>query len=267
MSSRQQNPPSEKVVPWGVVFIAIGILILFTVGAIVLLSYSQKPGEKPILALFPTREYASIIVSTQNAPLELAPTPVGGAIPVLLPESPNQDPKFPSFASVDEAPRVIYYEPKPGQPMRLVIPDLNLDASVQPVSLQTLEYNGQLLYQWEVPAGYQAGWHGSSALLGEPGNTVINGHNNTLGEIFRDLAELEAGDGIFIHDIERVYDYVVERVEILPEQGQPIELRLENAKWIEPTTDERVTLVSCWPYVGNTHRIVVIARPSTNAAQ
>lgn len=246
------------------VFIAIGVLILFTVGAIVLLSYLQKPGEEPLLDIFPTREYASIVISTQNAPLELAPTPASGSVPILLPETLNQDAKFPAYASVDEAPRVIYYEPKPGQPIRLVIPDLNLDAAVQPVSLQTLEYNGQLLYQWEVPAGYQAGWHGSSALLGEPGNTVINGHNNTLGEIFRDLAELEIGDNLTLYDIEQAYNYEVERVEILPEQGQSIEVRLENAKWINPTTDERITLVSCWPYVGNTHRIVVIARRITN---
>ncbi len=260
MSSPPHQPQEEAVVPWGVVFIAIGVLILLTVAGIVLISYNQRPGETPIFTLLPTREYASIIVTTRNAQIELAPTPnSNNVVPILLPESPTTN--FPSVASVNDAPQIIYYKPKPGQPIRLVIPDLNLDAPIQPVSLQTLELDGQLLYQWEVPAGYQAGWHGSSALLGEPGNTVINGHNNTLGEIFRDLAELEAGDSFSLFDIEQEYRYRIERIEILPEQGQSTALRLENAKWIDPTQDERVTLVSCWPYVGNTHRIVVVARP------
>ncbi len=263
MSSQRDDPQTEIVVPWGVVFIAIGLLILLTVGGIILLSYSQKPGESPAIALFPTREYASIIISTRNASIDLAPTPDNAnVIPILLPETPVDSSKFPSFASVDEAPQSIYYVPKPGQPIRLTIPDLNLDADVQPVSLQTVEYDGQLLYQWEVPSGYEAGWHGSSALLGEPGNTVINGHNNTLGEIFRDLADLEVGDMISLYDIEREYQYRVDRIELFPEQGQALALRLENAKWIDPTNDERITLISCWPYVGNTHRLVVVATPA-----
>jgi len=262
VSSQRDDPQTEMVVPWGVVFIAIGLLILLTVGGIVLLSYSQKPGGVPAISLFPTREYASIIISTRNASIDLAPTPDNSdAIPILLPETPLDASKFPSFASVAEAPQAIYYVPKPGQPIRLVITDLNLDADVQPVSLQTVEYDGQLLYQWEVPAGYEAGWHGSSALLGEPGNTVINGHNNTLGEIFRDLADLEVGDIISLFDIEREYQYRVDRIELLPEQGQTLQFRLENAKWIDPTPDERITLISCWPYVGNTHRLVVVATP------
>ncbi|MBP7998977.1 MAG: sortase [Chloroflexi bacterium] len=262
MSDRHDPSSQETIVPWGIVFIAIGILVLLTVGAIVLLSYSQKPNEPSVLDIFPTREYASIIVSTRNASLDIAPTPDNSnEIPILMPETPLDSAKFPSFASVDEAPQIIYYEPKPGQPVRLMIPALNIDAQVQPVSLQMLAYNDETFYQWEVPAGYEAGWHGSSAMLGEPGNTVINGHNNTLGEIFRDLADLEIGDTIMLYDIEREYQYQIDRIELLPEQGQPIELRLENAKWIEPTTDERITLVSCWPYVGNTHRIVVVARP------
>lgn len=28
-----------------------------------------------------------------------------------------------------------------------------------------------------------------------------------------------------------------------------------------PTYDERITLITCWPYVSNTHRAVVVAEP------
>jgi len=47
----------------------------------------------------------------------------------------------------------------------------------------------------------------------------------------------------------------------LAEQGQPLDVRRENARWILPTSDERVTLITCWPYSANTHRLVVIAQP------
>jgi len=38
-------------------------------------------------------------------------------------------------------------------------------------------------------------------------------------------------------------------------------VRQENARWIAPTDDERLTLVTCWPYTNNTHRVVVVAKP------
>jgi sortase A len=40
------------------------------------------------------------------------------------------------------------------------------------------------------------------------------------------------------------------------------EKRLENARWIGPFPDERLTLVTCWPYTNNTHRVIVIAKPT-----
>ena len=36
---------------------------------------------------------------------------------------------------------------------------------------------------------------------------------------------------------------------------------MENAAWIMPSEDERLTLVTCWPYTSNTHRLIIVARP------
>ena len=36
--------------------------------------------------------------------------------------------------------------------------------------------------------------------------------------------------------------------------------RLANARYIQPTGDARVTLVTCWPYWTNTHRVVVVGK-------
>ncbi len=38
-------------------------------------------------------------------------------------------------------------------------------------------------------------------------------------------------------------------------------IRIANAKYIQPTEDERITLVTCWPYTNNTHRLIIVARP------
>ena len=48
---------------------------------------------------------------------------------------------------------------------------------------------------------------------------------------------------------------------ILPEKYEQIEVRMNNAQWILPSVDERLTLISCWPYETNTHRVIVVARP------
>jgi sortase A len=131
------------------------------------------------------------------------------------------------------------------------------------VDPEPLEIGGQTYYQWQVPNAYEAGWHSNSARLGEVGNTVLNGHHNIHGEIFRHLVELKEGDKIILYDADNSFVYLVTETEIMEEQGQPLSVRVKNAQWIEPTEDERITIVTCWPYTDNTHRLVVVARPAT----
>jgi sortase A len=116
---------------------------------------------------------------------------------------------------------------------------------------------------WKVPEQRAAGWHEGSAPLGLSGNTVLNAHNTTYGEAFRDLYLLEVGNQILIYSDEEGFDYQVEEILFLPEAGQPIEVRLENARYIQPSQDERVTLVTCHPYASLQYRLVIIARPVT----
>ncbi len=90
---------------------------------------------------------------------------------------------------------------------------------------------------------------------------MLNGHHNIYGEVFRYLNALKPGDIITLESETRRYQYIVAQTMTLPEEGQPVAIRQENARWILPTDDERVTLVTCWPYLTNTHRLVVIALP------
>jgi len=95
-----------------------------------------------------------------------------------------------------------------------------------------------------------------------PGNTVLNGHNTTNGEVFRDLYTLEARDTIIAYSGDTPYTYIVTEVLILPEADQPLEVRLENAHYILPTGDERLSLVTCHPYGSLRYRLIVIAKPN-----
>ena len=65
--------------------------------------------------------------------------------------------------------------------------------------------------------------------------------------------------GMFSDDQMAVYE--VTALHILPDRDQPLEVRRQNATWIQPTLDERLTLVTCWPYTNNTHRLIVVAEP------
>jgi LPXTG-site transpeptidase (sortase) family protein len=106
-----------------------------------------------------------------------------------------------------------------------------------------------------------AGWHEGSAALGVPGNTVLNGHNAGHGEVFRNLYKLEAGDPVIVYSGETPYLYAVSQVLLLQEVDQPLQVRRRNARYIEPTADDRLTLVTCHPYASLRYRLIVIARP------
>ena len=55
--------------------------------------------------------------------------------------------------------------------------------------------------------------------------------------------------------------YQVESNERFRELGESLEVRQKNASWISPTDDERITLITCWPYTSNSHRVIVVAKP------
>lgn len=147
----------------------------------------------------------------------------------------------------------------PGAPERLVIPALQLNAPIVPSKLHEVKIGGQTFQQWQVPDQFAAGWHTGSARLGEPGNTVLNGHHNIHGEIFRYLDMLQPGDRILVHSATKVYTFVVANIMILPEKNAGVAMRMDNARWIQSSDDTRLTLVSCWPYESNTHRVIVVA--------
>ncbi|MFQ5886212.1 MAG: sortase [Anaerolineae bacterium] len=115
--------------------------------------------------------------------------------------------------------------------------------------------------RWEI-ADYAVGWHKNSAYSGNGGNIVLSGHHNIKGEVFRYLLNLSQSDKVILYVGKKPYHYRVAQKVLLRERGMPLEVRRQNAEWIAPTDHERLTMVTCWPYSSNTHRLIVVAFPA-----
>jgi LPXTG-site transpeptidase (sortase) family protein len=169
-------------------------------------------------------------------------------------------PQAPSQPRPTATPSPTPYSPQP--PTRIVAPAIDLDARVVPVTWKLVKRGGTQATAWQVPKN-NAGWHATSALPGEVGNTVLSGHRNIYAEVFRYLPDLETGDEISLYAGDRVYVYTVAEKHIVQEVGVSERVRLENGAWIGRTDDVRLTLITCAPYEapGNTHRVIIVARP------
>jgi LPXTG-site transpeptidase (sortase) family protein len=147
----------------------------------------------------------------------------------------------------------------PSSPTRLMIPSLALDETVVPVGLKEVQVDGQSYHQW-LTDQTRVGWHNLSAPLGQIGNTVLNGHSDIHAKVFQNLDQVEIGAEITVYCGNQIYHYVVTEKILVQEKGVPLAQRLENAKLIMPTEDERLTLVTC-TQPGATHRLIIISRP------
>lgn len=177
------------------------------------------------------------------------PAPTGAPPPTSAPPPP---------APADSAPA----QPASSPPTRIEAPSIGLDIPVTEMGWQAVNVGGVAATGWLVPE-YAAGFHKGTAYPGHPGNTVVSGHNNVGGEVFRYLSDLNIGDEVRLYVATTPYRYRVAQKEIVVEDGASLEQRRQNARWIAPTDDERLTLVTCYPYPRSTHRLIVIARPAS----
>jgi len=255
--TRATRSKDEPIVPLGLVLITVGAIVVVAAMAIwLLLPLTAATSLAELLGLAEANAQPVAVTKAASAPPE---KPI-----ILLPETPlNPIPlrfDLPSEASVAGAPTALYTE-QPGQPIHLQIPSLTIDAPVYEVGLEQIRQANELFFQWAVPTNYAAGWHGDSALLGQPGNTVLNGHHNIHGQVFRDLVNIKIGAEMIVEAVDGRHQYRIIEKLLLAERGQPLSVRQANARWIEPTDDERITIVTCWPATGNSHRLVVVALP------
>jgi sortase A len=125
----------------------------------------------------------------------------------------------------------------PQHAIRLQIPKINQDVPI---------VEGDGFEQLKKGVGH----HINSANPGESGNVVLSAHNDIHGEIFRNLDQLETGDLIIIFSERQSYTYVVEDVLFV----EPTQV-----EFLASTGAPTATLISCYPYMIDNKRIVVIA--------
>lgn len=147
-------------------------------------------------------------------------------------------------------------------PVRLEAVSIDLDTQVKPLGWRQVTEGNQEVSIWQM-VDKVAGWHLNSVVPGQVGNVVMSGHNNIDGSIFRNLHQLQAGDEVMVwNNVGTAVSYTVAEVNIVPEKYATAAQRAANAQAISTTTDERLTLITCWPALSNTHRVIVVAHPT-----
>lgn len=149
---------------------------------------------------------------------------------------------------------------RPSAAVRIVIPAVGIDAHVVEVRWHVVNVGGEAHGIWDTVAG-AAGHHRGSADPGQRGNCVLSAHSSDAGgAAFRRLGELVSGDLVELYTAGgQRYEYVVTAVLTLDEVGATLAEKREHARWLDPTDEPVLTLVTCWPAWSYTHRIVVRA--------
>ncbi len=207
----------------------LGFLFLLFNGMNLIRELNQEVAsalEQPTLT--PTPLIMAVVLPSGHTP----PNAEGGARPndAEIPE--HLRPLVQSLASIPLP------TPGPQQAIRIQIPAIGVDAPV-------VQGDG-----WEqLKKG--VGQHVGSADPGEQGNVVLSAHNDIFGEIFRDLDRLKPGDTVTLFTNQQAYTYVVSETKIV----EPTAVEV-----LAQTDDPIVTLISCYPYMVDKQRIVVVAR-------
>ncbi len=255
------NPTKPKRRRWsaGNLLIVLGILLL---GAALAMAAVEPPAV------------------TREPPPDQVATPVGEAssrwralvqAPVSTPTpAPTPTPRARPTPSPAETPEPVVPTPTPSPtptpvpdlppPTHIRIPSVGIDAPVVEVGYEVVEIDGQQVIQWQV-ADYAAGHHNTSASPGEGGNIVISGHDDWRGEVFRTLEFAKIGDEVILTTPNGEYRYQIVEIHYRKEVGVPLEERIATGRFLDPMPEERVTLVTCWPYGVDDHRLIVVAKP------
>ena len=153
--------------------------------------------------------------------------------------------------------------PPPSTINRIIIPSIDVDAKVVDVGWDIVNQDGDAVTVWQV-AEYAVGHHLGSANPGEGDNIVLTGHVGGYGKIFRDLIQIQPDDDVILVSGGQQYRYIVREQVLIHEAGVSQRQRLANARFIQPTGEEMLTLVTCWPESGDdryAYRLVVRAVP------
>jgi sortase A len=100
------------------------------------------------------------------------------------------------------------------------------------------------------------GQHIGTADPGQKGNLVLSAHNDVFGQLFKDLDQLKEGDRVIVYTNQHQYVYTITGWEVV----SPTQVDV-----MDNTQASTLTLISCYPYLVDTQRIVVKAVLQNNS--
>ena len=243
LDDRDEPEPSERPpgyrIEWGwlrdksllVVELGVvaGLILVFYSAATLLNSINAESSELqklPTLTPSPTVSAPMIAVVLPGG--HTPPDSPGGAAPAEIPAHLRD-----IVQAIEPLP---VPTPGPEHGTRIQIPSVGIDAPL---------VEGDDWESLKQGAGHRLG----TANPGERGNCVVSAHNDIFGEIFRYLPDVDLGDEILVHTATRMYRYIVTQKRVI----EPTDVGV-----MAPTSGPVLTLISCYPYGIDTHRIVVI---------
>ncbi|HLI50166.1 MAG TPA: sortase [Thermomicrobiaceae bacterium] len=150
-------------------------------------------------------------------------------------------------------------KPRPNA-TQLEIPSVGINTKIEQVGYQTIMVDGEPVIQWNV-ADYAASHDENSGNPGDGKNIVLTGHDDWKGQVFENLHNVKKGAIVTLVSPAGTFHYAVSQILYRQEVGMPLSFRIQTGHYLDPTAPERVTLVTCWPYGVDTHRLIVIATP------
>jgi len=224
-----------------------------TIGAIVTLVLavllaacggSVSPTRVPSLTPLPTTMTVIAVPSVTSAPAVSQPTPAVPTPPPAaqatpgLPAAPSAAPTVTPPPAVATAPSTATPLPRAGQPTRLRIPVIRVDAAIEYVGLTPA---GAM----DIPQAYaNTAWYEPGTRPGDQGNAAIAGHvdSKTGPAVFWDLPKLAVGDEIFVvGDDGNERRFVVTGRESYQRTDAPLE------RIFGSTTARQLNLITCDP--------------------
>jgi sortase A len=212
------------VMRWGRrILTAVGVLLLVAVVAAVL-----------------TRSPARLAVTSGHVLAKATVTPTPSTSVSRLPAAMAQPTEQPQANAVAVAPAAGASAPVAAL---LSIPRIGIRNA--PIYDRGTNGKGEM----QIAAGYAVTHYLFSAPYGT-GNTVLYGHDDIQGSIFARLYDLQAGDLIQITVGGDAQTYRVTGHEVVAPTAVGV---------LAPTSDVRLTLITCWPYNVDTKRWIVTA--------
>ncbi|MGB3713644.1 MAG: hypothetical protein WA996_04365 [Candidatus Promineifilaceae bacterium] len=246
---------NQKRIPLRVVFLSISMVFIATVLILqYLLSgqpiFSMPSGEEiqPSLAVIETKTSVAGSDGFFNGSSESdSSIPFEENLHSTAPAQSGQSPTVPETIEF--------------QVIQLVIPELNIDASVGSVGLLPGGVGGSQSNDPGTSLGSSHGQYLQIDPAGETDNLNIDGQNYVDIDAIRDMLGLEADAQFTVYKLSNDYLINAAQIESYSGEQQPIVIMLDNARWILPERGGSMQIATSWPGGMGQSRFVIVAKP------